>query len=89
MLLAALQVIAQQQVKDGGRALGIGGQYLDQTAALGAHRGQPHHLGVVLAQTFGALDRVLFALNAAQDIGLFRLGVGEEGLILRVDLVQR
>ena len=33
--------------------------------------------------------RQLFALNAAQDIGLFRFSVGEEGLILRVDLVQR
>ena len=89
MVLAALEVIAQEQVKHGGGALGVGGQHLDQAAAVGAHRRQPHHLGVVLAQTFRALDRVLFALNAAQDVGLFRFGVGEEGLILRVDLVQR
>ncbi len=87
--LTALQVIAQQQVKHRRGTLGIGGQNLDQAAAFGAHRGQPHHLGVILAQTFGALYRVLFALNAAQDVCLFRLGIGEEGLVLRVDFVQR
>ena len=89
MLFTALQVVTQQQVKHRGGALGIGGQYLDKAAALGAHRRQPHHLGVVLAQTFRALDRVLFVLDAAQDISLFRLSVGEVGLVLRVDLVQR
>ena len=39
----------------------IGGQHLDKAAGLRVHGGQPHHLGVVLAQAFGALDGVLFA----------------------------
>ena len=58
MLLAALQVVAQQQIKGLGRLLGIGGHDLDQAAAVRAHGGEPHHLGIIFTQTFGALDRI-------------------------------
>src|SRR5699024_5998012 len=57
-------------------------------AALGVHGGQPHHLRVVFAQTFGALDGVLFIPDLFEEGRLFGLGVGKAGLVFRVDLVQ-
>ena len=89
VLLAASQVVTQQQVEHAGRFFHIRRLYLDQAAALRVHGGQPHHLRVVLAQTFGALDRVFFVTDLLQEGGLLRLGVGKVGVVLGVDLVQR
>ena len=75
VLLAASQVVTQQQVKHAGRFFHIRRLYLDQAAALRVHGGQPHHLRVVLAQTFRALDRVFFVTDFLQEGGLLRLGI--------------
>ena len=46
-------------------------------------------LGVVFAQTFGALDGILFVADLLQECCLFRLGVGKIGVVLCGDLIQR
>ena len=89
MLLAACEVVAQQDVEHLRGALHVGGHHLDEAAALGVHGGQPHHLGVVLAQTFRALDGVFLIADLLEEGGLLGLGVGEIGAVFRGDLVQR
>ncbi len=80
VVLSAGQVIAQQQVKYPGRLLGLLRQHPDEPPRLRLHGGQPHHLRVVLAQSLGALDIDLLALQLFQDIRLLLLRVGEPGL---------
>ena len=89
IFFATLQVVSQQQVKHPGRFLHVRGQHLDQAAALGVHGGQPHHLGVVLAQTFRALDGVFLIADLLEECCLLGFRVGEIGAVFRGDLVQR
>ena len=89
VLLASGEVIAQQQVEHAGGLLHIGGQHLDEAAALRVHGGQPHHLRVVLTQTFRALDGVFLLADLLQERRLLRLGVSEIGAVFGGDLVQR
>ena len=77
VLLAAGEVVPQQQVKDPGRLLRVVRQHLHQTAGLRIHGGHPHHLRVVLTKTLGALDADLFAGQLPEDIRLLLLGIGE------------
>ena len=88
MLLAARQVVAQQQVKHFSRALCILRRYLDETARLGVHRRQPHHLCVVFAKALGTLDGILCTADAFQKFSLFRFGISKVRLALALDLIQ-
>ena len=49
VILAALQIIAQQQIEHPGGLLHIGGGDPDEPAGFGVHGGQPHHFGLVFA----------------------------------------
>ena len=51
VVLAALKIVAQQQVEDLLRPLDVLGHDLDETARFGIHRRHPHHLRVVLTKT--------------------------------------
>jgi hypothetical protein len=59
VILAALQIIAQQQIEHPGGLLHIGGGDPDEPAGFGVHGGQPHHFGLVFAQSLAALERIL------------------------------
>ena len=87
--LAALVVVAQQQVKHGFHLGDVLGLHLDQAARLGVHGGEPHHVRVVLTKTLRAVDGALLVADFLQDVVLLELGVGEVGLLLAVDLVER
>ena len=71
MALAPLEVIPQQQVKDLGGALHVLRHHLDEPAGLRVHGGQPHHIGLVLAQALGALHIALFSLQRGDDVVFF------------------
>ena len=88
MLLAALQIIAQQQIEDLHRALHVLGHDLDESARGGVHGRHPHHLRVVFAKTLGAVDGELLALQLFDDLGFLRVRVGKPRLILARDLIQ-
>ena len=51
MILAPLQIVAEQQIERARRRLRILGHDFDETARFGVHRREPHHFGVVLAET--------------------------------------
>ena len=89
MGLAAFEVVAQEQVEDLRHAVDVLGHDPDEAAGLGVHGGQPHHVRVVLTKALGAGDGDLRVLQAGQDLRLLLLGVGEPGLALGVDLVER
>ena len=63
--------------------------HLDQAARLGVHGGEPHHVRIVLTKTLGAVDGAFLVADLGQDGVLLELGVGEVGLFLAVDLVER
>ena len=88
--LAALEVVAQEEVEDLGGALHVLGHDLDEPPGGGGHGGQGHHLRVVLAQTLGALDLILLPGKLSDFVVLLLVGVGEEGIghVLAGDLVQ-
>ena len=88
MVLAALEVVAQEEVEDLCGALHVLGHDLDEPTGLRVHGGEPHHVRLVLAQALGALDGVLLPLQLGEDIGLLRLVIGKPGLVLAANLVQ-
>ena len=61
---------------------------LNGPAGLGVHGGKPHHIRLVFAQSLGSLDGVLLAADFLENLGLFRLVVGEIDLVFGVDLVK-
>jgi hypothetical protein len=58
----------EQNVEHLRRTLGVAGLHLDQAARLRVHRRQVHHIRVVFAQAFRALDRVLLALELLEEL---------------------
>ena len=86
MFLAALQIIAQQQIENLHRALHILGHDLDEAARFRVHGRHPHHFRVVFAKTLRAVDRELFALQLLDDLGFFRVGVCKPRLVLARDI---
>ena len=89
MVLPPLQIVAQQEVKDLGGAFHILGHHPDETAGLGVHGGQPHHVRLVLAQALGAVDLVFLPLQFLDDVVLLLVGIGKPGLLTAVDLKKR
>ena len=88
MRLAPGQIIAQQQVEHLRRALDILRHDADELARVGVHGREPHHLGIVLAETFRAVDVRLRAAEAVDDGRLLAVGIGKVGLALAHDLIQ-
>ena len=82
VILASLEVIAEEHIEHLGGAVGVGGINLDKAARLRIHRCEGHHFRLVLAKTFRALEGILLALDLFEDISLFALVVGEVGLFL-------
>ena len=62
---------------------------VDEAARFGIHRCQPHHLGVVLAETLRAVDLVTLALKVFDDVVFLLVGVGEPRLFAAGDLEKR
>ena len=89
VVLAALQIVAEQQIKRVCRRLRVLGHDLDETACLGVHGREPHHFGVVLAETFRAVDLVALALKGLDDVVFLLVRVGEPRLFAAGDLKKR
>ena len=89
VLLASGEIIAEQQVKASGHQLSVLGHDPYETARLGVHRRHPHHVRIVLAETFAAADAGLRAVERVDYLGLLAVGVGKIGLALALYLVER
>ena len=89
MVLAALQIVAEEQIEYLRGRLRVLGHDLDETARFGVHGRQPHHLRVVLAEALGAVDLIALALKRFHDVVLLLVGVGEPRLVAAVDLKER
>ena len=86
MVLASLQIVTQEEIKDLRRAGGVLRHHPDQPPGLRIHGGQPHHIRLVLAKALGAVDLVLLALQLFDDVVFLLVGVGKPGLAAAVDL---
>ena len=71
------------------RRLRVLGHDLDETACLGVHGREPHHFGVVLAETFRAVDLVALALKGLDNVVFLLVRVGEPCLFTAGDLKKR
>ena len=89
VLLASGKVVSEQQVEHFARCGGIVRRDADEAARFRVHRGFPHHVRLVLAQTLGALDEDFLALQLFEDSRLFGFVEGEIALVAIGDLVER
>ena len=88
ILLAAIQIIPLHNLKHPGRVLRVSRVHLNQPSGGWVHGGQAHHIRLVLAQAFGALDGVLLPLQLFQKLRLLLLVIGKVGLVLAGDFIQ-
>ena len=89
VFLAAGEVVSEQQVEHLARCGGFIRRDADEAARFRVHGGLPHHVRLVLAQTLGALDEDLLALELFEDSRLFGLVEGKIALVAIGDLVER
>ena len=88
IILTALQVVAQKQVKHSGSLLHILGHNLDEAAGVRVHGRQPHHIWVILTQALGSLDIAILSLQLGNHRVLLGVRVGKPGVTLADDLKQ-
>ena len=89
MILAPLQIVAEQQIERARRRLRLLGHDLDEAARFGVHRRQPHHLRVVFAETLRAVDLVALALKVLDNVVFLLVRVGKPRLFAAGDLKER
>ena len=80
--LSVLDRVSEERFKHFCRFLGIGGADGDEAAGCGTHGGLPHHIGLVLAKSLGALEGVFLALELFEYLRLFKFVICEEYLLL-------
>ena len=84
--LSGFQVVAEERVKHFIGLLRVGGGDGDQTARFGVHGSLPHHVGLIFAKTFGALEGVFLALKLFENFFLLGLVIGKIYVVTASDL---